>query len=334
MLPLGSPALAQDAHLPRLYTNEQYVADVSTPSGLDVSDLRSVLAYVLGQLPDRVKVVPTENYYYFYFYLGGVKYAGNFRFDIEQRDKGLVEFVYFKDTNEWLEDDEDHHATLSAADGVALVEVGRLSYALTFGGRTVTFDLNDLGDVRPPEGALAPDEEFLGPVADKSGMRFFLVFDSAMKQFRYVLDESAPADELVPAEGMQRILLGRRTGFAFFRDTARDRKLLVGVFGPNVDVNNYFDGPFDQLPDNFLKGDTLRRALLAVDAGPRSRRRSPRHLLRRRDTRADRAVPWRPRRLPNWRKQKPAPSRPAKRRSTSASLRSPTEGAEDYRLIR
>jgi hypothetical protein len=27
-------------------------------------------------------------------------------------------------------------------------------------------------------------------------------------------------------------------------------------------VNNSFDGPFDQLPDNFLKGDELRRALL------------------------------------------------------------------------
>jgi hypothetical protein len=30
-------------------------------------------------------------------------------------------------------------------------------------------------------------------------------------------------------------------------------------------VNNYFDGPFDQLPDNFLKGDELRQAILQVD---------------------------------------------------------------------
>jgi hypothetical protein len=29
-------------------------------------------------------------------------------------------------------------------------------------------------------------------------------------------------------------------------------------------VNNYFDGPFDQLPDNFIAGETLRRAILSV----------------------------------------------------------------------
>ena len=29
-------------------------------------------------------------------------------------------------------------------------------------------------------------------------------------------------------------------------------------------MNNYFDGPFDQLPDNFIEGDTLRNAILKV----------------------------------------------------------------------
>ena len=29
-------------------------------------------------------------------------------------------------------------------------------------------------------------------------------------------------------------------------------------------ANNYFDGPFDQLPDNFIEGETLRDAILAV----------------------------------------------------------------------
>jgi len=30
-------------------------------------------------------------------------------------------------------------------------------------------------------------------------------------------------------------------------------------------VNNYFDGPFDQLPDNFIEGEVLRNAILAVE---------------------------------------------------------------------
>jgi hypothetical protein len=31
-----------------------------------------------------------------------------------------------------------------------------------------------------------------------------------------------------------------------------------------VQANNYFDGPFDQLGENFIEGDALRQAILAV----------------------------------------------------------------------
>ena len=30
-------------------------------------------------------------------------------------------------------------------------------------------------------------------------------------------------------------------------------------------VNNYLDGPFDQLPDNFIEGETMRDALIDID---------------------------------------------------------------------
>ena len=32
-------------------------------------------------------------------------------------------------------------------------------------------------------------------------------------------------------------------------------------------LNDYFDGPFDQLPDNVLEGDTLRRIILELEPG-------------------------------------------------------------------
>ena len=50
----------------------------------------------------------------------------------------------------------------------------------------------------------------------------------------------------------------------FYRDHRRDRKILIGVYEENVRVNNYFDGPFDQMPDNFIEGETLRNAILKV----------------------------------------------------------------------
>ena len=36
------------------------------------------------------------------------------------------------------------------------------------------------------------------------------------------------------------------------------------MYEDNVSVNNFFDGPFDQMPDNFIEGDTLLEAILAV----------------------------------------------------------------------
>jgi hypothetical protein len=266
---MASPCAAQDRQsLPRLHTDEQYVTDVTKQSGLDVTNVKAVLKFVLSQLPDRVRVFPTENYYYFYFYYGGIKYAGNFRFDVDERDKGLVKFIYFKDSTDLITDEHDYRAVLGEKDGVVLTKVEDLVYRLDYDGESVTFALNDLSDVRPPEGMLNADETFLGPVFDESGIRFFLIFNEDLKIFYYVLDETVPvADELVALPGWKHVVVGRRTSFAFFLDPTQDRKLLVGVYEPNINVNSYLDGPFDQLPDNFLKGNELRRALLLARPG-------------------------------------------------------------------
>jgi hypothetical protein len=190
-------------------------------------------------------------------------YAGNFRFDVEERDKGNVEFIYFRASTDWMEDERDYHATLSAADGVSVQKVEDLVYRVTFADKSVMFELNDLSDVRPPDGTLGENETFLGPVSDESGIRFFLVFDEDLKLFHYALDETVPVgDELLPVKGLEHVVIGRRSGFAFLKDPVLNRMLLVGVLYPNVRLNNYLDGPFDQLPDNFFKGDELRQAIL------------------------------------------------------------------------
>ena len=73
-------AAAQE--LPRLQTNEAYVNEATTRTQkLAIDDPMAVFAYVLGSLPDRVKVYPTENHYYFSFDLNGTRYAGNIKID-------------------------------------------------------------------------------------------------------------------------------------------------------------------------------------------------------------------------------------------------------------
>jgi hypothetical protein len=228
----------------------------------------AVFAFVLNSLPDRVKVYPTENYYYFTFFHGGARYAGNIRIEPADGDKVTVHFTYYEDWSEWRQDTPLTHVVLDASRGVGVDKLERLIYRLTYGGKSVIFALNDLSQVRPPPGVLAPAEIFIGPIFDEAAIRFFLVYNSKLKVFHYILDETVKvADDFFPSGRSGRILVGKRTGFAFYQDRRRDRKILIGVFEANYRLNTYFDGPFDQLPDNFIEGETLRRAILEVSPG-------------------------------------------------------------------
>lgn len=262
-LSAGPPAYGQSGQPQSLYTNEQFVTELTKTSTQDLNDVRGMFQFVLGNLPDRVKVYPTENYYYFYFYQRGVKYAGNIRFDVEGRDKGMVNFAYFRATTHWARDNKDYGAVLGSKDGVQVEKLGDLSYKVSAGEKTVIFDLNDLSDVTPPEGIVREGEIYLGPIFDESGVRFFLLFNKTARRFLYVLDETVPVtDLLVQGRDLKQTVIGWRTGFAFLKEGKPERKILIASYRANADVNNYLDGPFDQLPDNFLKGDELRKALL------------------------------------------------------------------------
>lgn len=250
---------------PKLYTQQDYIDDLQHPAVFDISNVSEVFQFVLNSLPKRVRVYPTESYYYFYFFYKGIKYSGNIRLDIEIRDKGQLFFNYFKATTDWLEDSHDYKAVYGAPDGVLVTRLREFVYQVRFKNAEVVFELNDMSNAVPPRNAITGDERFIGPIFDESGIRFFLLFSRINKTFLFVLDETAPVlDELVPSSVANRIFIGRRTGFAFYREPSLGRKILIGVHDRNVTVNNYMDGPFDQLPDNFLHGDELRQAILVI----------------------------------------------------------------------
>jgi hypothetical protein len=264
---LATAAAAQEGGPPPLKTNEAYVDGVMRKSTLAIDDPMAVFAYVLDSLPERVKVYPTENHYYFSFDLDGIRYAGNIKIDAQLRAEGKVEFSYYEDRGPWLPDAKATALTLDAARGVSVEQVDPLAYRISYRNKSVVFALNDLAQVKPPAAALTADDRFIGPIFDDSAVRFFLVFNTRLKVFHYILDETiTPADVFVPAPvGHGRILIGKRTGFAVYRDQQRERKILIGAYAPNVAANNYFDGPFDQMPDNFIVGDAYRDAILAVE---------------------------------------------------------------------
>lgn len=258
---------------PPLETNQAYVESVTRKSSLAIDDPMAVFAFVFGSLPERVEVYPTENHYYFSFLLNGIRYAGNFKIDAQLRSDGKVEFSYYEDRPVWLADASATYRVLGAEQGVTVEKIDPLAYRLSYKNKSVVFALNDLSQVKPPPAALAPGEQFIGPVFDDSAVRFFLVFDPKLKLFHYLLDETAaPSDVFVPAPvGGGRILIGKRTGFAFYRDARHERKILIGAYKGNVQANNYLDGPFDQMPDNFIQGDSYRDAILSAEPGLKGR---------------------------------------------------------------
>jgi hypothetical protein len=250
--------------LPPLHTNEAGIVEALRPSALAIGDPLAVFSYVLGQLPPRVQVYPTENYFYFRFIHGGVPYGGNIRLAAADRDPGKVNFASNALPTDWDANPENRHAVLGSEQGVTVEKAGTLTYRVSHAGKTVTFVLNDLSQVKPPDGLLKPDETFLGPVFDESGIYFFFVFNSRLKIFHLILDETGRVgDELVPVTGSEVLRIGRRTGFAFYRFEGRN--ILVGVDERQSRLNTYFDGPFDQLPENFIEGNALRDAILTVD---------------------------------------------------------------------
>ena len=177
-----------------------------------------------------------------------------------------MQFSYYEDRAAWLADTKGTTLVLDPSRGVTVEKVEPLAYRVSYRNKSVVFALNDLSQVKPPAATLAPNDRFIGPVFDESAIGFFLVFNAKLKLFHYILDETIkPADVFVPAPvGNGRILIGKRTGFAVYRDQRRDRKILIGVHHDNVVANNYLDGPFDQMPDNFIEGDSFQQAILAL----------------------------------------------------------------------
>jgi hypothetical protein len=254
----------------QVQSNEPAAAEASPQIALAIDDPVAVFGFVFGQLPEHVQITPTENYFYLRFTRGGVSYAGNIRLAAADRDQGKVHFAYSEQPIDWNPDPKTYHVVLGREHGIAVDKAGPLTYRVTRGAKSVSFVLNDLSKVKPPAGAIKPDETFLGPVFDESAMRFFLVFNSRLKIFHYVLDESAPvADQFGPLDGVDQIQIGKRTGFAFYQFDGR--KILIGVNDRQSRLNTYLDGPFDQLPENFIEGEALREAIVAADPSARGK---------------------------------------------------------------
>lgn len=218
---------------------------------VNLNDTDSVFRFVFSSLRDQVKVYPSENYYYFIFENGGKEIWGNLHLPPAEEIGQYLDFAYwiFEEDPGKSERFFSRYKRFDQLSGLTIQKVSNLGYQISFGEKSVFFELNNLSQ-QAPRVAVKKGEVFIERTFDESGHQFLLVYNPKSPHFMFVLDEERP---LMP-EGLKplsdKLLIGEKSGFAFYQDG--DRKILFAVNDGNVRKNNYYDGPFDQLADNFL----------------------------------------------------------------------------------
>ncbi|MGO8953581.1 MAG: hypothetical protein ACLPWS_02395 [Rhodomicrobium sp.] len=262
LLPCAAPAAPL-----KLHTDQEMIEELLQPNDLDVKNPNAVFEAVFDALPSKVTVYPTESYYYFTFPLNGIDYAGNIRFDAWDQFDGKVHFAYFVEYAYWRKPLEPVYKKMGPDDGVHVTQVNKFLYKVSLKGKTVEFALPDLSNVKPAPGMLRADEVYIGPSWDESGVQFFLVYNKTAKTFLYLLVDTPKMDQYVASSISPAATIGIRTSFVLYKDKLVDRQILIGDFIGHTMLNDYFDGPFDQLPDNYVQGNALLDAILEVEPG-------------------------------------------------------------------
>ena len=260
LMPIVASAGAFEAH-------HTHIDGMHAAKDLDLTNPVEVFEFVLTSSAPDIYVGPTENYAYFKFYAQGLEWQGNMRLETDKGASDTVHFAYFVVPAPWHDQELGAYRTFTASDGVTIRQNDRFDYSLTYKDITRRFLLNDISAVELPEGLRGPDELYLGKANDESGLNFYLMFDTKALEFVYILDEQEPMlDQLANMfDANPRFQVGIRTGFAFLKEDTPKRTRLIGVYEDNVLRNNYFDGPFDQLPDAYDGDITVRGAFSMID---------------------------------------------------------------------
>lgn len=221
----------------------------------NLRDSLAVFRRIFAGLNDTVTVYPSENYYYFSFTAEGKSLCGSMSLFPHERDSGRIGFGYTEkqDKNIWPGDSlVGGWGTFGASQGIIIEKIDRRRYRITCDRKPVVFQFHDVATAPPARRFLRSDEAFVLRNLDESGVSFVLLFNTKGRRFYWILDPEQPQVETMRRLTDQ-ILIGERTGFAYYNHQENHRMVLIGVEGYNIVNNNWYDGPFDQLPDNQIE---------------------------------------------------------------------------------
>jgi len=261
---------------PYLLLNQRFVEGLRSRA-LKLGDVDAMFWHVFSRLPEEVVVYPSENYYYFIINVQGRQIWGNIRIPAGKREHGKLSFGYF----EFIEFPQlkgpktglSNSKFYGPEDGLVLTETANLTWRAEYRGKSVTFHLYPLPQEPPRLFGLGSDEIFIERTFDESGYQFFLLFNTERNYFIWVLNEEPGVpDTFAPDPITRELVIGKRSGFAFWVDRDHDgRKVLVAIRRLNSNRNDYYDGPFDQLADNYAKEVRISEYMQLAAPGLRGR---------------------------------------------------------------
>ncbi len=250
------------------YRNQKWIEGFyADPEGIDLESIETVFWHVFSKLPDHVTVYPSENYYYYGLHIDGRQLWGNIRLATGYRDEGELSFAYFE-FDEFASPGEGKFTQsklFQPEDGVEIKKIDRFTYDVSYNGKTITFNLHQLSQDPPNLFPLRENEVSVERTFDESGYQFFLMFNEEKDYFFWVLnEEEGVPDILDPVGEYDDIFLGRRSGFAFWEDDL-GRKILASIRQHSVTRNDYYDGPFDQLADNYAEEVKIKEYMIKAN---------------------------------------------------------------------
>ena len=237
-----------------MITSESYISGLYNHD-VDLNSAPEMFWYALSALDPEVLIYTGENNFYLQFSVAGRVVGGIISLAVKDRDQGNVGFSYIERNQNLglprFSKRAGGGAVFSAKDGVIVKKVDNFTYSVAFRGKRVLFRLYDPGMAPPKTAKLRDSEEYVGPVIDESGFMFFLCFDRRSNNLLLLLNDEHGEPDIFSNIGDD-LVIGERSGFVFYQDRHFSRKILVGVWGENTLENNWWDGPHDQMPDNYI----------------------------------------------------------------------------------
>lgn len=243
----------------KIILHEHFVKAIEHQRSADIS-FEHMADVLFKMLPDKITVYPSEGYYYFQFFMNGENVRGNIRFDLRFAEQGKLPIIFYEMKSSGEEENERYKVMEKSAN-FSITKRDRLNYSISYKGRTISANLYDLKPDMASFGLASDSEDYIGPIYDDSAVKFDLIYHRKANVFVYLLNERGAAFETYRTlTGSSNILIGNRTGFAYYVEPD-GRKILVGLSKKESEENSFYDGPFDQFPDTVLDGEKLKAAL-------------------------------------------------------------------------